>query len=86
MVNLIVESVKEKENIQNNLEKVIDGIISNMKKHLGKTEYGSRSNQLITSLYNSNQTIVGLNVHVFILKTMFKPLQKEMVMECWVRT
>jgi len=65
LINLIVESVKDKENCHNNLEKVINGIISNMKKHLGKTEYGSRSNQLITTLYNSNKTIVSKRSRVY---------------------
>lgn len=65
LINLIVESVKEKENIHNSLQIVINSIISNMRKHLGKTEYGSRSNQLITSLHNINYDIVSKRSRVY---------------------
>ena len=65
LINLIVESVKEKENVHNSLQIVINGIISNMRRHLGNTEYGSRSNQLITNLYNINKTIVSKRSRVY---------------------
>ena len=53
LCKLIIESVKEKEGIKNELQKTIDDIISVMKFHLGSSVYGARSIQLITNLYDS---------------------------------
>lgn len=59
LTKLIIEAVKEKEKKDNNLKELINAIILNMKKYLGKTKYGSRSNQLITSLYDSKRNIIS---------------------------
>lgn len=52
LCKLIIESVKDKEGLKNELQKNIDDIISVMKTKLGSSIYGARSIQLITSLFD----------------------------------
>ena len=62
---LIIESVKDKEGIENELNSIIQEVIDIMKEHLGTSIYGARSKQLITSLHNSNNEIISARSRVY---------------------
>lgn len=55
--NLLFEIIKNKLNIENNLEKLTTEIIENTKKYLGNYVYGSQSNQTISQLHYTNGQI-----------------------------
>ena len=65
LIELIFEAVKKKEKKDNKLEFVIDSIILSMKKHLGKSEYGAQSDQLINTLYDNSHRVVSNRSRIY---------------------
>ncbi len=59
LCDLIVESTKNYFHIENNLQKLIESILTTMSETLGKKTYGERSNQVISSLYDTDKNILS---------------------------
>jgi hypothetical protein len=59
LIELVVESVKERIKINNKFEEVVQDILIKMKAKIGKSNYGERSKQTINTLYNNKGEIIS---------------------------
>jgi hypothetical protein len=59
LIELVVESVKERIKINNKFEEVVQDILIKMKSKIGKSNYGERSKQTINTLYNNKGEIIS---------------------------